>query len=212
MKLFVPEAIERYAHDHTHPRPALFDELREHTQAQVPFPQMQVGRVEGTLLKMLASLLDARRILEIGTYTGYSSLCMAEALPDDGELITCDRSEEYTAVARRFWAKSPHGRKIRLELGDALETVKNLGDEPFDMAFIDADKARYPHYYDAILPRLRAGGLMVVDNVLWSGEVLEPESDDALGIVALNDRVQADDRVENVMLTVRDGVLLVRKR
>jgi caffeoyl-CoA O-methyltransferase len=212
MKLFVPETIEQYAHDHTHPRPALFDELREHTLAEVPHPQMQVGRVEGTLLKLLATILEAERILEIGTYTGYSSLCMAEALPTEGVLITCDRSEEYTAVARRFWDKSPHGHKIRLELGDALESVRKLSDEPFDMAFIDADKARYPDYYDEILPRIRAGGLLVVDNVLWSGEVLAPESDDARGISALNDRVQHDDRVENVMLTVRDGILLARKR
>ena len=115
-------------------------------------------------------------------------------------------------MARRYWAKSPHGHKIHLKLGDALETVRKLGDEPFDMAFIDADKSRYPQYYAEILPRLRSGGIMVIDNVLWSGEVLSPESDDAQGIAALNDEVQADDRVENVLLTVRDGVLLARKR
>ena len=212
MKPLVSPALEQYAHDHTQPRPGLFDELRAYTQAEVASPQMQVGRVEGTLLKLLATLVGARRILEIGTYTGYSSLCMAEALPDDGELITCDKSEEFTAVARRFWGESLHGHKIRLELGDALDTVRKLSDEPFDMAFIDADKSRYPLYYDEILPRLRKGGLMVIDNVLWSGEVLSPESDDARGIAALNDKVQFDDRVENVLLTVRDGVLLARKR
>jgi caffeoyl-CoA O-methyltransferase len=211
MKLFVPEDIERYAHDHTRARPPLFDELREYTHANVPSPQMQVGRVEGALLKILAASLGARRILEVGTYTGYSSLCMAEALPDDGELLTCDRSEEFTAVARRFWEKSPHGHKIRLLLGDALATVKALPEAPFDMAFLDGDKARYPDYFEAIVPRLRQGGLLVIDNVLWSGEVLAPETDDARGIVEVNRRATTDARVENVLLPVRDGVMLVRK-
>ena len=212
MKLFVPEDIESYARDHTRSRGALFDELREYTYRHVPSPQMQVGRIEGTLLMLLAKLLGARRILELGTYTGYSTLCMAEALPDDGELITCDVSEEFTSVARSFFAKSPHGKKIRLMLGDALTTLKNLEAQPFDMAFVDADKARYPAYYEAILPRLRPGGLFVADNTLWSGDVLAPKSEDARGIAAFNDRVQNDDRVENVLLTVRDGVMLARKR
>ena len=173
---------------------------------------MQVGRVEGSLLKMLASLVSARRVLELGTYTGYSSLCMAEALPDDGKLITCDYSEEYTAVARRFFAKSPHGHKIELRMGDALATVEALDEEPFDMAFVDADKERYPLYYEAILPRIRTGGLMVFDNVLWSGAALDPQEGSDRGIAALNDRVQNDPAVDNVMLTVRDGILLARKR
>jgi caffeoyl-CoA O-methyltransferase len=211
MKLFVPEDIERYAHAHTQPRPEVFDDLRDHTQANVPFPQMQVGRVEGTLLKTLAALLGARRILEVGTYTGYSALCMAEALPDDGTLITCDRSEEYTAVARSYFAKSPHGSKIEIRIGDAMDTVAALDPTPFDMAFVDADKARYPQYYEAIVPRLRTGGLLVIDNVLWSGEVLDPQSDDARGIAQVNARATEDGRVENVLLTVRDGVMLVRK-
>jgi caffeoyl-CoA O-methyltransferase len=212
MKLFVPEEIEQYAHDHTCVRPPLFDELREYTLQNVPVPQMQVGRVEGTLLKTLAALVGAKRILEIGTYTGYSALCMAEALPADGELITCDHNAEVTAVAQRFFDKSPHGKKITINVGDALETVKKLPrDGSIDMAFIDADKSRYPEYYEEILPRLRAGGIIVIDNVLWSGEVLDPQSDDAKGIAAVNDRVQSDDRVENVLLPVRDGVMLARK-
>lgn len=211
MRLFVPDEIDQYAHAHTRPRPALFDALRDHTQANVPYPQMQVGRVEGTLLKLLAGLVSARRILEIGTYTGYSALCMAEALPDDGQLITCDKSEEFTKVARSYFAKSPHGAKIELRLGDAMSTIDQLDDTPFDMAFLDADKARYPEYYERIVPRLRPGGLLVIDNVLWSGEVLSPESDDAKGIDAVNELATRDDRVENVLLTVRDGVMLVRK-
>jgi caffeoyl-CoA O-methyltransferase len=212
MKLFVPEEIESYAHEHTRARGPLFDELRDYTYAHMPSPQMQVGRVEGTLLMVLARLLGARRILEIGTFTGYSALCMAEALPDDGELITCDVSEEFTAVARRFFDRSPHGKKIRILLGDAVESVRTLEDRPFDMAFIDADKTHYLDYYEAILPRLRPGGLFVADNTLWSGAVIDPRTDDARSIAAFNDRVQNDDRVDNLLLTVRDGVMLACKR
>ena len=212
MKPFVADEIDQYVHDHTRPLGPLFDELREYTLANVSYSQMQVGRVEGSLLRMLASLVSARRILELGTYTGYSALCMAEALPDDGKLITCDSSEEYTEVARRFFAKSPHGHKIELRMGDALTSVNALEDEPFDMAFIDADKSRYPLYFDAILPRLRVGGLLVFDNVLWSGAVLNPQEDSDRGIAALNERVQNEAAVDNVMLTVRDGILLARKR
>jgi caffeoyl-CoA O-methyltransferase len=208
---FIDPALDQYAHDHTRARPALFDELREHTYANVALPQMQVGRVEGTLLKTLAALIGARRILEIGTFTGYSALCMAEALPDDGKLLSCDRSEEFTAVAHRFFAKSPHGHKIEILIGDALDTVKSLPADPIDMAFLDADKARYPDYYEAIVPRLRKNGLLVIDNVLWSGAVLDPQTDDARGIAAVNDRAQADERVENVLLPVRDGIMIVRK-
>ncbi len=210
MKLFVPDEIERYAHDHTRERPALFEELRAYTHANVPAPQMQVGRVEGSLLKLLAGLCGARRILEIGTYTGYSALCMAEALPEGGELVTCDINPEVAKVARSFFDKSPHGRKIRIALGDAIDTIRGL-DGPFDMLFLDADKARYIAYYEAILPKLRAGGLVVADNVLWSGEVLKPGSDDGRGLAAFNEHVTRDARVENVMLTVRDGIMLARK-
>jgi caffeoyl-CoA O-methyltransferase len=212
MLRFVEEAIERYAHDHSQSFGSLHDELRDYTQAKVALPQMQVGRIEGRMLKMLASLCGAKRILEVGTYTGYSALCMAEALPDDGELITCDHDEAVTEIAQSFFDRSPHGHKIRIAIGDGLETVRALGDTPFDMAFVDADKARYPLYYDEIVPRLRRGGLLAIDNTLWSGEVLDPKTDDARGIAALNDRVHADDRVENLLLTVRDGVMLARRK
>ncbi len=210
MKLFVPDEIDRYAHDHTRARPPLYDELRDYTHAHVATPQMQVGRVEGTLLKLLAALCGARRIVELGTYTGYSALCMAEALPDGGELITCDRNEEVTKVAQSFFDKSPHGKKIRIALGDALATVRGLSG-PIDMVFLDADKARYVDYYEALLPLVRPGGLIAADNVLWSGEVLAPASDDGKGLARFNEHVSRDARVENVLLTVRDGIMLARK-
>lgn len=211
MQIVSPE-IETYIHEHTSPQGTLFDELRELTYASMQSPQMQVGRVEGTLLRMLCRLVRARRILEIGTFTGYSSLSMVEALPDDGELITCDRDPEATKVARSFFDRSPHGSKITIRLGDALETVRALPmDPPFDLVFIDADKERYIEYYENVLPRLRPGGLIVADNTLWSGRVLAPEADSDRALVAFNAHVLKDPRVENVLLSVRDGMMLAYK-
>ncbi len=208
----VDPAIETYTEAHTTPRPALFDELRDVTYASMKSPHMQVGRVEGTLLKTLVALSGARRIVEIGTFTGFSALCMAEALPDDGELVTCDIDPAAAETAQRFFDRSPHGRKIRLRLGDALDTVRSLPTEPWiDLVFIDADKERYGDYYEALLPRLRLGGLLVADNTLWSGHVLAPEAETDRAIVAFNRRVTEDARVENVLLSVRDGVMLARK-
>jgi len=213
MKPIVNPDIERYVHEHTRPLPPLFDELREATYASMKSPQMQVGRVEGSLLKMFCRLVGARRILEIGTFTGFSALAMAEALPEGGELITCDRDPEATSIARAFFDRSPHASKITLRLGDALETVRGLPhDQPFDVAFIDADKGRYIDYYEAVLPRLRPGGLIIADNTLWSGKVLEPRDADDHAIVAFNDHVNQDPRVENVLLSVRDGMMLAYKR
>jgi caffeoyl-CoA O-methyltransferase len=204
--------LERYVHDHTRPRPALLDALREHTFAFVDDPQMQVGRVEGTLLKLLVALMGARRVIEIGTYTGYSALCMAEGLPDDGELLTLDRDPVATRVARDFFDQSPHGRKIRVVLGDALESLQALPQSPsFDMAFLDADKERYLDYYEELLPRLRPGGLLVADNTLWSGRVLDPKAASDRAIAAFNARLTGDPRVENVLVPVRDGLMLARK-
>jgi caffeoyl-CoA O-methyltransferase len=212
MTPIVSPEIEAYAHDNTKPRPSLFDELREVTYGSMHDPHMQVGRVEGALLKMLAGLVGARRVLEIGTFTGFSALCMAEALPDGGEIITCDIDPEAVRVAQRFFDRSPHGKKIHVRLGDALETVRALPSEPsFDMAFLDADKERYLDYYEQVLPRLRLGGLLVADNTLWSGHVLSPQHASDHAIVAFNKRVAEDPRVENVLLSVRDGMMLARR-
>lgn len=213
MKPLVDPDIEQYAHDHTCPRPPLFDELREQTYASMSSPHMQVGRVEGTLLELLCRMLGAKRVLEIGTFTGFSALCMAEALPDDGELITCDIDPEAARVAQSFFDRSPHGKKIQLRLGDALETIRALPEvPPFDLVFLDADKERYLDYYEAVLPRLRRGGLLVADNTLWSGRVLAPTHASDRAIVAFNAHVTRDPRVTNVELTVRDGMMLAYKR
>jgi caffeoyl-CoA O-methyltransferase len=213
MEPLLPKAIEAYVHDHTRPLDPLFDELREVTYATVPSPQMQVGRVAGTFLKLLVRITGARRVLEIGTFTGFSGLCMAEGLPEDGELITCDIDPNATRIAREFFDRSPHGRKITIRLGNALETVRALPEEPpFDVVFIDADKVGYIDYYEASLPKVRKGGLIIADNALRDGKVLSPDSPGDHAIVAFNAHVNADARVENVLLSVRDGMMLAYKR
>ena len=208
---FIDEAIEQYAHDHTKEESELFRRLRDETHREMQYPQMQVGRIEGRFLKLLVRLTGARSVLEIGMFTGYSALMMAEGLPDDGHLITCDVDPKAEAIARRYFAESPHGHKIEARIGPALDTIASLT-APLDMVFIDADKGNYVNYYEACFPLVRVGGLIVADNVLWSGRVLQPEDEDTRAIVAYNERVQADPRVENVCLTVRDGMMLAWKR
>jgi caffeoyl-CoA O-methyltransferase len=208
---FINEGIEQFAHDHTSEESEIFTRLRDETYQDMKSPQMQVGRLEGQFLKMLVRLTGARRILEIGMFTGYSGLMMAEGLPEDGRLITCDVNPEAERMARRYFAESPHGHKIEIRMGPALDTIGSL-DGPLDLVFIDADKGNYIRYYEAVMPLLRPGGLIVADNVLWSGKVLNPDGDDARAMVAFDTHVQKDPRVENVCLTVRDGVMLAWKR
>jgi caffeoyl-CoA O-methyltransferase len=152
----------------------------------------------------------AKRVLEIGTFTGYSALAMAEGLPEDGEVLTCDVDPKNTAIARQYWDRSPHGGKITLRLGPALKTIETVSGL-VDLVFIDADKRNYVQYWDAVVPKLRHGGVVVADNVLWSGRALDPQSNDDHAIVAFNDHVLKDQRVEVVMLPLRDGVLLATR-
>lgn len=212
METIIPKAIDDYCVAHTTPPAPLLAELEAWTRAQVKHPQMLTGHIEGKLLAWLIRLAGARRVLEIGTYTGYSALAMAEALPADGELVTCDNDPERARIAQSYFDRSPHGRKVKLKLGPALETIASLpAHATFDFVFLDADKENYVNYYEAILPRLKAGGLLVADNVLWSGKVLAPRKKTDKAIAVFNDRVRNDARVECLMLPVRDGVLLVRK-
>ncbi len=211
MLTLVPQEIETYAANHSEPVPPLLEELRVETYRDAASPQMQVGRLEGDFLRMLVQLMNAKRVIEFGTFTGYSALMMAEGLPADGELVTLDVDEKTGAMAQRYFDRSPHGRKIRRVLGPALESLKGLSG-PFDLAFIDADKENYSAYFDAVLPLLRQGGLVVGDNTLWSGRVLAPKEASDRAICAFNDKVFADPRVEKVLLTVRDGMMLARKR
>jgi predicted O-methyltransferase YrrM len=211
MKEIVDPDLEQFARDHTEPESELHVRLREETYRVMDLPQMQVDAIEGRFLKMLVRLTGARSILEIGMFTGYSALMMAEGLPEDGRLITCEVDPKAEAIARRYFAESPHGHKITIRMGPALETIKTLAG-PLDLVFIDADKANYSHYYEACLALLKPGGLIVADNVLWSGKVLDPKEPDDHAIVAFDRMVQSDSRIENVCLTVRDGMMLVRKR
>jgi caffeoyl-CoA O-methyltransferase len=211
MTQLIPEALERYAEDHTTPLDPLFGELREHTYRRMQYPEMQVGKLEGSFLRMLVKLVGARRVLELGMFTGYSALAMAEGLPEGGELVTCDINPRAEQVARSYFDRSPHGKKIQIRMGPALQTLQAL-QPPFDLAFVDADKENYPRYYEAVLALLRPGGLLVADNTLWSGRVLEPQDEEDRAIVEFNQKAASDPRVEAVLLTVRDGMMLVRKR
>jgi caffeoyl-CoA O-methyltransferase len=211
MTSFIDERIEQFAREHTTAESDLFVRLREETQRTMASPQMQVDRIEGEFLKMLVRLTGARLVLEIGTFTGYSALMMAAGLPDDGRLITCEVDPKAEAIARRYFAESPHGSKIDLRMGPALETIKGLTG-PFDLVFIDADKPNYSNYYEASLALLRPGGLIIADNVLWSGKVIDPKEENDHAIVAFDQFVHSDPRVENVCLTIRDGIMLAWKR
>ena len=209
----VPDAIERYAEEHTTPPDALLAELAAETQATLRSPQMLAGPVEGRLLETLVFVSGARRVLELGTYSGYSAISMAGGLPPDGRIDTCEVDEEHAAVARRYIDRSPYADRIAVHVGPALETIAQLPGT-FDLVFLDADKSNYLNYYEAVLPRLSERGLIVADNTLWSGRVVDPDPDggSTRSIVEFNDRVRADDRVVCVQLTIRDGVTLIRRR
>ena len=208
--------IEAYAAAHTTPEPALFADLAAETRTSTSAPSMMVGTLEGRFLSFLVTMLRPQLVLEIGTFTGYSALSMAGSLPPGGRIMTCDISEEHVAIARRHIDASPHRDQIEIRVGPAIDTLESL-DGPFDLAFIDADKTGYLDYYEAIVPKLAPGGVIAVDNVLWSGRVLDDapagEIDESTrALRAFNDHVVADERVECVMLPVRDGVTLVRLR
>jgi len=205
------EKIEEYSERHTRELSDLHQRLWQETHEKTSSPGMMVGPIEGALLRLLVRLTAAKRVLEIGMFTGYSALAMAAALPEDGQLITCDVNPGTSEIARRYFASSPHGYKIEIKLGPAKETLKNL-QGPFDLCFIDADKQGYGAYYDACIDLVRRGGLIVLDNMLQSGRVLNPADPASRIIAALNDRIQRDERVENVLLPIRDGIMLAYRR
>jgi caffeoyl-CoA O-methyltransferase len=209
---FKPDGIEDYALAHSTPLPPLLQELVAETEREMgPLAGMLSGALVGQLLQTLVWVSGARNVLEIGMFTGFSALMMAAALPDDGRLITCDINPKTIAIAKRYFGRSPHGRKIEVREGPALGTLRSLSG-PFDVVFIDADKRNYTNYYEAALPLLARHGVIAVDNVLWDGRVLDPGDDDTRAIAAFNAHVRDDARVTSVVLTVRDGVMLIRKR
>jgi caffeoyl-CoA O-methyltransferase len=205
-----------YVVTHSHNADPVLAELAAETAATLGRAAgMQIAPEQGTLMTMLARAIGARHAIEVGTFTGYSAICVARALPLDGNLLCCDVSEEWTAIARRYWRKASVDDRITLKIAPALETLRALPIEPrFDFAFIDADKSNYRNYYEEILGRARPGSLILIDNVLWSGEVLNPanQTDDTRAIRDLNDFLARDDRVEVVMIAVADGLTICRKK
>jgi caffeoyl-CoA O-methyltransferase len=194
----------------------LLKELRAET-SKLPSAGMQIGADQGAFMHLLAGIIGAKRALEVGTFTGYSSICVASALPADGKLICCDVSEEYTSIARNYWRRAGLESKIELRLGPAVATLDALIEAKvpeFDFVFIDADKTNYVNYYERALKLVRAGGLIAIDNVLWGGDVADPKEndEDTVAIRALNDKVRADDRVTLSMIPLGDGLTLARRR
>ncbi len=213
MDIVAPE-INDYLLAHSESADAVLRDLAEETHRELAGQAvMQISHDEGELLTMLVRLVGARQAVEVGTFTGYSSICIARGLPDEGHLLCCDVSEEFTSVARRYWERAGLTERIELRIAPALETLRALpSGRDLDFAFIDADKTGYPAYFEEIVTRVRPGGLIVLDNMLRDGRVLAPQNDDDRAIDALNDALLADDRVDVVLLPVRDGVSLARVR
>lgn len=212
MNQLISSEIEAYAEAHSMPESPVCRALREETQRTMEYPQMLVGPLEGAFLKMMTQLVGAKRVLEIGMFTGYSALCFAEALPADGTVITCEINDKSAAVARRYFAQAPVGSKISIRMGPALDTMRVLTGM-FDLIFIDADKINYLNYYRRALDLLAPNGVILIDNVLWSGEVLKlpPPDESTAAIQELNRVVSNDPHVAAVLVTIRDGILVVRR-
>lgn len=211
----LPPALHRYLVEHGTPPDAVQRELIEETARLGGVSIMQIAPEQGAFMTLLARATGARRAVEVGTFTGYSALCIARGLPDDGHLLCCDVSEEWTAIARRAWEKAGVADRIELVIAPAAETLRALPEEEtLDLAFIDADKPGYPTYYEEILKRTRPGGLVLVDNVFMMGSVIDPKADNpnTRAIRAFNDAVASDERVDRVMLPIADGLTLLRKR
>ncbi|MFD2573800.1 O-methyltransferase [Spirosoma soli] len=211
---FLPADITAYAEAHTSPETELLHRLNRNTRAKIMAPRMLSGHLQGRFLSLISWMIRPRRVLEIGTYTGYSALCLAEGLAADGKLITIDHNEELEDFARSYWRQSPLNDKIELRIGLAADIIPTL-DETFDLVFIDADKRNNILYFDLVIDKLRPGGFILADNVLWSGKVVEPvksADQDTAAVLAFNEKVQNEPRVENVLLPVRDGIMMMRKR
>ena len=212
MEALIQPEIQDYAEKHTSDESDILRELREKTFGEREDKSMLSGFYQGRLLSMMSRMMQPKRVLEIGTYMGYSALCLAEGLDDDGKIITLDVDEETNRIAKEFWAQTAFYSRIEAYLGEAAQIIPAL-DETFDLVFIDADKPNYANYYDLVFPKLRVGGVILADNVLWSGRVLNAENEDenTKALHDFNGKVQADDRVSNILLALRDGLMMVRK-
>jgi caffeoyl-CoA O-methyltransferase len=204
--------LQDYAEKFTSEENEILRELRKKTYGERDDKSMLSGFYQGRLLSMFSRLIEPRRVLEVGTYMGYSALCLAEGLHDDGKIITLDVDKETNEIAKEFWALTPYYSRIESFLGEATHIIPTLN-ETFDLVFIDADKPNYSNYFDLIFPKLRIGGIILADNVLWSGRVLNAENEDenTKALYEFSKKIQADERVSNILLTVRDGLMLIRK-
>ncbi|MFH1262759.1 MAG: class I SAM-dependent methyltransferase [Pseudomonadota bacterium] len=211
MKAMVREEIEVYARTHSTPANPLLEELEKATREMMKDAQMLTGPVEAGLLKLLVGNTHAKRVIEVGMFTGYGTLSMAEALPEDGKIIACEVDPERIQFAKKYFERSPHGRKIEVWEGNAYQTMRSLV-PPYDLIFIDAEKTGYDAYYEEAIRLLRVGGLVVLDNMLMAGKVLEPNDPESKAVDALNRKISHDKRVEAVLLTIRDGVVVGRKK
>jgi len=211
---FLDERLTEYVEQHTKDESDILAKLNRETQAKVIMPRMLSGHLQGRVLSMLSHMIKPQRILEIGTYTGYSALCLAEGLPENGKLITIDINEELHDMVKRYVKESGYENKIEVLSGDATKIIPLL-EEQIDMVFIDADKENYALYYDLTFDKLSTGGYIVADNVLWSGNILKPEDEmdsETLALHQFNKKIQSDKRVENVMFPIRDGLMIIRKK
>ena len=210
---FIPKELDDYVVNHSEDEPELLQELTRETYQKILQPRMLSGHYQGRLLSMISKLMHPKNILEIGTYTGYSALCLAEGMPDDGELHTIDINEELVDFQRTYFDRSPYGKQIFQHLGNALEIIPSLN-KTFDLIFIDADKDNYPAYFNVIIDKLNPGGIILSDNVLWSGKVIEPIKEDDVSTKALleyNTLLKEDKRIETIILPIRDGLTISRK-
>lgn len=208
------EAIEEYILSHSDEEGELLSTLSRDAHVNLLRPRMISGHLQGRILKMFCRMLAPRRILEIGTYTGYATLCMAEGLPEDSLIHTIEINDEMEDFIQKYLSRSPDKGKIKVHFGDAMEIIPTL-DETFDLIFIDADKRLYSDYYDLVFPKVRAGGLILADNTLWDGKVLEeplPSDKQTIGILAFNEKIKNDPRVEKVILPLRDGLTMIWKK
>ncbi len=210
---FLPEEIEKFVEAHTRPESEVLKQLNRETYAKVLMPRMLSGHVQGQVLRMLSLMIKPKYILEVGTFTGYSGICLSEGLQEGGKLITIDVNAELEEMVRKYFKLAGAENKIDYRIGNAMQIIPALN-EKFDLVFIDADKENYSNYYDLVFDKVNTGGYIIADNVLWSGKVTEPKEKmdkDTRAIVAYSEKVHADTRVENVLFPVRDGLLVARK-
>ena len=209
----IDEKLLAYAEEHTTPEPAILAELNRETNANVLYPRMLSGHLQGRLLAMISHMIKPQFILEIGTYTGYSAICLCEGLQPHGKLVTIDINEELEELVNSYFLRSGMADKINHITGNAMDIIPEL-EMNFDLVFIDADKTNYSNYYDLVFPKLNKGGYILADNVLWSGKVLNESNadDETNALIAFNKKIKADTSVENIMLPVRDGIMLIRKK